>query len=170
MNPPMSHRTSASEIAISGHRDGSALIEGIQTDGTGVNSQSLIQTSLRYRVSSAVLAFVIWGGWAYVVNQRSVGMGDAPPFASALIHGSASCLITLFILQAVTRLFHRLHGHPLRLILPAIITTLFTGTVASAVHLLIGTANVPLTVLPGVTVAFCFNLLTTKKLQVQETA
>ena len=136
-------------------------------DDTTASSATLTQTSIRYRVSSAVLAFFTWGGWAYAVNACSAETHNAQPIVSAVIHGSISCLITLFMLQTVTKLFHRLRFHPLRMILPAAITTTFTMTCATVVHLMIGTADVPMTVLPGGVVAFCFNLLTTSKLRAQ---
>lgn len=123
-----------------------------------------LETSLRYRVISAGLAFVSWGGWAYFVNSQSVSVGQASPVVSAAIHGCGSALVTLVMVAAVTRLVNRLFRHPLRTVLPSALTTATTGSCMTTAHILAGTANVPATVVPGLVVAFCFNLITTRKL------
>lgn len=68
------------------------------------------------------------------------------------------------MLQSVTRLFRLLPASPARLILPAIVTTSFTGTCITMAHLAANTADVPATVIPGLVVAFCFNVFTATKL------
>ncbi|MEQ9407122.1 MAG: hypothetical protein RIK87_05325 [Fuerstiella sp.] len=126
--------------------------------------------SRQYRYISAALAFVTWGGWAYFINVRSATIDDAPPIVSALMHGTASCIVTLLMLRSVTFLYHRLAGHPLRLVLPAIITTTVTGSCFLTAHWWIGTADLLATIAPGLIVALGFNTLTACKLRAQRQA
>lgn len=128
------------------------------------------RTSRQYNLISATLAFVVWGGWAWYVNQ----LRDAPealsPIGSGLIQGTASCLVTLFMLRSVTTLFHLFAPHPARFFLPAVLTTGLTGSCISMAHIFAGTANVAGTVIPGIVVALCFNTLTCWKLHQQTAA
>lgn len=122
------------------------------------------RTSLRYRLVSAGLAFFTWGGWAYFVNSQSVTAGHARPVVSAVIHGCGSATVTLVMVFAVTWLFKQFAGHPWRSVLPSAVTTATTGSCMTLAHVMAGTANIPATVVPGLVVAFCFNLVTTQKL------
>ncbi len=119
------------------------------------------ETNLLYRTTSAALAFVIWGGWAYFVNNQSPAPASASPIVSGLIQGSGSCIVTLVMVKSVTHLYHWLAAHPLRLILPAMMTTAATGSCMTVAHILAGTSNLSVTIIPGLIVAFCFNILTT---------
>lgn len=130
-----------------------------------------VRTSRQYRLISAGLAFVVWGAWAWFVNQLEDRPDQLSPVGSGLIQGTASCLITLFMLRSVTHLYHRFsalrYSAPTLLFLPAILTTALTSSCLSVAHLLAGTANVVGTVLPGIIVALCFNTLTCWKLHQQ---
>lgn len=125
-----------------------------------------VQTSRQYRLVSAALAFVVWGCWAWFINQLENRPDQLSPLGSGVIQGTASCLITLFMLRSVTHLYHILPART-RLFLPAILTTALTSSCLSAAHVLAGTANVAGTVIPGIVVALCFNTLTCWKLNQQ---
>ena len=122
-------------------------------------------TSKRYVLTSAALAFVIWGGWAWFVNSQPPATEGRAAVVSGLVQGIGSCMITLLMVRSVTWLFRRLAGHPLRLLLPAAVTTAVTGTCLALAHVIAGTANVALTIAPGLVVAFCFNVFTANKLR-----
>jgi hypothetical protein len=126
------------------------------------------KTSLAYRTTSVLLAFVIWGSWAYFVNSQSSAVRNASPLVSALIHGFGSCMVTLIMMKSVTWLYQKFVGHPLRLILPAAITTLVTGSCMTSAHYFAGTADIPATIIPGIVVAFCFNVVTALNLRQQQ--
>lgn len=113
-----------------------------------------------YKVSSVVAAFFIWGGWGYFINSGSANHDAASPLISGLVQGTGSSIITLIMLKSVTHLYYWLDPHPLRLILPAILTTFATGSSMALAHTLAGTSNLLGTLAPGVTVAFCFNVAT----------
>jgi len=123
------------------------------------------ETSATYKATSALLAFFIWGSWAWYVNAQSANAATTPPIVSGFAHGCGSAAITLVIVRAVTTLFRMLINHPLRTVLPALITTLTTGSCVAFVHQSIGTSNIVGTVVPGMMVAFGYNLATTLKLE-----
>ena len=127
-----------------------------------------VRTSLRYRVTSASLAFVTWGSWAYFVNSQSHVAGKASPVVSAIIHGAGSCMVTLIMMQSVTWLYQKFQQHRFRLFIPAAITTTVTGSCMTTAHYLAETANLPATIIPGVLVAFCFNVVTALNLSQQQ--
>ena len=124
-----------------------------------------VVASRRYVVTSAALAFFVWGGWAWFVNSQPPAAGGQSAVVSGLVQGIGSCMITLLMVRSVTWLFRRLIDHPLRLVLPAAMTTTVTGSSLAVAHLLAGTANVPMTIAPGLVVAFCFNVFTANKLR-----
>ena len=117
------------------------------------------KTSLLYNLASAVFAFVLWGGWAYFINVNIV---------SGLTQGTASFVITLFLVHAVTCLYHTLSSKKmsefLQLLLPAIITVGFTGTCLYIIHSIANTPHIAKTIAPALLVAFLFCIYTAYKL------
>ncbi|MGB4711024.1 MAG: hypothetical protein WBH28_21305, partial [Fuerstiella sp.] len=93
-----------------------------------------VRTSFRYRVTSASLAFVTWGSWAYFVNSQAHVAGKASPLVSAIIHGAGSCMVTLIMMQSVTWLYQRFQQHRFRLFIPAAITTSVTASCMTTAH------------------------------------
>lgn len=117
------------------------------------------KTSLLYNIVSALFAFVLWGGWAYFVNRNLV---------SALTQGTASFIITLFLVKAVTQLYNMLSNKTaalMQLLLPAIITVSFTGSGLFLAHTFAGTAYITKTIAPALTVALVFCIATAYKLK-----
>jgi hypothetical protein len=127
------------------------------------------RTSQRFNLISAVLAFVLWGGWAFHVNRGAVtGSLGAEPWVSGLIQGSGSFLITLLMVRAIAWLYARMSHLPFGLVLPAVIVVLVTGSCLAAAHVLAGTAHIVATIAPALGVAFVFNVYTAMKLQRME--
>lgn len=122
------------------------------------------KTSRIYNLLSAIAAFAMWGGWAYYINS---GFGQSTRIVSAIAQGIASFLITLFMVRAVTWLFHRMPNAMLKLILPAVLTVSFTGTCLATLHFFVGTPRILQTIAPALTVAFLFCFYTTLKLKKQ---
>ncbi|MHC4995303.1 MAG: hypothetical protein ACYTGQ_09655 [Planctomycetota bacterium] len=131
------------------------------------------RTSLRFNLISAALAFALWGGWAYYVNLSGDGIEEAgagaSAWVSALTQGTGSFLITLVMVRAVTWLYHRLAGAPLRLVWPAVLVVSVTGSCLATAHVLVGTVNIVKTISPALSVAFAFNVYTALKLKRTET-
>ncbi len=120
------------------------------------------RTTKRFNLISAFLAFLLWGGWAFYVN----GMGGITTrLVSGVTQGTASFIITLVMVRAITWLFHHLPTNPLCLISPAVITVSCTGSCLAFVHYLVGTPRIVQTISPALTVAFIFCFYTTLKIQ-----
>lgn len=122
------------------------------------------RTSWRYNISSAALAFMIWGGWAFYVND---GFGSTVRTISAITQGTASMLITLVMVRVVAWIFNRLPANGIRLVVPAVLTVAITGSALVLVHSLVGTPKIAHTVAPALTVAFLFCAYTAIKLHRQ---
>lgn len=128
------------------------------------NSKS--RTSARFNLTSAGLAFLFWGGWAWWINSRADDDADrASPLVSGLVQGTGSFLITLIMVGAVTWIFHRMPDSPIRLVLPAVLVVLVTGTTMATAHAIAGTANIATTIAPPLITALLFNILTAFQLQ-----
>lgn len=115
-----------------------------------------------FKVLSAVMAFLLWGGWAFYVNSKE---SFAAGLLAGFTQGIASFMITLFMVHAVTCLFLRIAGQTSRLVLPAVVTVAFTGSCLAGLHYLAGTPSILPTIAPALTVAFAFCIYTAFKLQ-----
>ncbi len=119
-----------------------------------------------FKLVSALSAFVLWGGWAYLINGDSnEGSQHATSLKAALVQGSASFVITLLMVRAVTWLYRRLPPGQLQLWLPAIITILLTGTGLATIHQLAGTPRILPTIAPALLVGFGFCLFISRTLR-----
>ncbi len=128
-----------------------------------MGSNGKVQTSRLYNIFSAVLGFIMWGGWAYYING---GHGIGTRITAGLAQGTATFVITLFMIKLVTFFYMKLPGFGIfRLILPSVFTIAITGTCLTLIHVCIGTPNIFLTVAPALTMAFLFCLYTTFKLK-----
>lgn len=119
------------------------------------------RTTGLFNLSSAVFAFLMWGGWAYYVNN---GQGSSTGLISGITQGSASFIITLAMVHTVTWLYKNIPPSPLQLFLPAIITVSITASCLYSVHSLVGTPNIAYTIAPALSVAFIFCVFTCFKL------
>lgn len=120
-----------------------------------------LQTTKQYNILSASLAFFIWGGWSFYINDASMFFR----VTSGLAQGVSSFIITLIMVKIVTWFYYRIYFKQLRFILPAIITVFCTGSVLIAIHYIIGTPYILKTVSPALSVAFIFCLYTSYKLK-----
>ena len=120
------------------------------------------RTSRRFNLISAGLAFALWGGWAFIVNQAAADN----PWVSGLTQGIGSFVITLIMVCAVAWLYHQMSSWPTvwPLVLPALIVVAVTGSCLATAHALVGTPNIVRTIAPALSVAFVFNLYTARKL------
>jgi len=116
------------------------------------------RTSPLYNFASALLAFALWGGWAYFVNREWI---------SAVTQGVASFISTYFLVYAVSNFYKFFAGKVnviLQLICPAVLTVSFTGTCLYIAHRIAQTDRILPTIAPALTVAFLFCVVTTYKL------
>ena len=120
------------------------------------------KTSRLYDWGAALLAFVIWGGWAFYVNRQA---GLAVGMTSGVAQGTVSMLMTLVMIKAVTFIFRRMRHWLLQLTLPTILTV---GTAAGfliTVHSQVGTPNIFWTIFPSLSMAVPFCAYTSYQLQ-----
>ena len=122
--------------------------------------------SQRYNMVSAIGAFLLWGGWAFWINQPA-GLHQA--MLSGITQGTASLLITLAIVKLIGFFFNRLR-HPLRLWLPPLLTISITGSLLVCAHWLARTPHIVSTIALPITVAFIFCLFTAYRLERATTA
>jgi hypothetical protein len=120
-----------------------------------------IRTSKFFNYLSALFAFILWGGWAYYINHsHSPDSG----ITSGIAQGSASFIITLFMVHLVTHLYHKFRRPIAKILMPALVTVSFTSVCLINIHLLVGTPQILYTVLPALSIAFVFCLYTSFKL------
>lgn len=92
---------------------------------------------------SGIAGFVVYGGWAYFVNAEH---GQELAMMIGLVQGSYSFALT-FVMTLVTEwLFRRCNGQ-FAMIMGVVCTALFVTPYA--IHMLIGTPEILMTILPG---------------------
>ncbi len=136
-----------------------------RTELAARGSAGRVRTSRRYNLASAVLAFLMWGGWALWINSHN---GTTTQLTSGMTQGAASFIITLVMVRAIVLLFHRMPRNRLGVILPPTITVCCSGSCLALAHYLVGTPRIVNTIAPALTVAFSFCLYTTIKLRRDE--
>jgi len=115
------------------------------------------EASFIYKFMSALMAFALWGSWAFYINADS---GSSARILAGLVQGSASFVITLVLVRAVTWISRLLPYGPAQVVVPALITVTVTGTFLVSIHTAFGTPNIAFTVTPALIVAFVFCLYT----------
>ena len=131
------------------------MTDNLQTTATA-------KTRRLYNWSSALLAFGLWGGWAFYINRPA---GLSTGFTSGVAQGTVSMLMTFVMIRAVTGIFSRLTNRYLQLVLPTLITVGSAASLLVLVHALVGTPNIFWTILPGLSGAVPFCFYTSHKLQ-----
>lgn len=125
-------------------------------------SRTYSETSAAFNLISAVAAFVLWGCWAYFVNENSV---PSSGLVSGITQGAASFLITLLMVRIVTFLFARLPTNGGAILLPALATMCITSSFLIAAHCFVETPNIIRTITPALCVGFVFCIITTLQLR-----
>lgn len=117
-----------------------------------------IQTGKYYTFISALLAFLLWGGWAFYINNGSSGN------KSGITQGTCSFIITLLMTHSIAFQYNKLSNAILKTIFPPLITVSITGSILVSIHIIVGTPSVFYTVSPALTVALIFSFFTVYKL------
>ena len=113
------------------------------------------------RYLSAIMAFLLWGGWAFFVNREP---SNYDGLIAALTQGCASFVITLVMVHSVTNLHKVFTTQPYKLLMPALITVACTGSGLVIIHTFASTANIFTTIAPALSVAFVFCVFTSYQL------
>ena len=125
----------------------------------------MAKTSTKYKLSSAISAFFIWGGWSYYVNSiesNNIGV------VSGITQGIASFIITLLVVFAVTKIYNKITNKVLKIVLPALVTVSCISILLVIVHSIVGTPHIFYTIAPSLTAAFAFCIFTTYSLRKNE--
>ncbi len=110
---------------------------------------------------SAVFAFLVWGGWAFYVNQ-ALAINSRLIVATA--QGVFSLLVTLIVITVVSAIYKKMATNQLRFIVPGTVMAVVTAVILVVIHSYIGTAEIALTISPGIFMTFVFSILTSFKL------
>lgn len=113
------------------------------------------------RLDYLIYSLLFWGGWAYYINSKG---SSESGLVSVLTQGAASFLITLFMVQSVTFLFHRFNNPVTKLLFPSFLVICFTSSCLIQIHTVMGTPHILYTIIPALTIAFSFCLYTPYKL------
>jgi len=130
-----------------------------------IPAQSQTTTSKQFIVISAILAFLMWAGWAYYANLDAAGYGA---LFSAIAQGVFSALATLVMVRVVTTIHNLIADKRLAVFLPAVLTVSVSSILLFLLHSFVGTSSIIKTILPPMTVAFLFCVFTASKLQQSE--
>lgn len=107
------------------------------------------------RYIAALMAFLLWGGWAVFVNSKG---GWDKALVAGVVQGSASAILTLIMATAVVWQAQMLANPLFKALLPPVVTVAMTGTLLYAAHAICGTAHPSRTMLLPMTVAFFYCL------------
>lgn len=121
-----------------------------------------VQKNYLYSGLSAIMAFLMWGGWAYYVNAS---IDTSKGISSGLTQGTASFTITLIMVHLVGWFINRLPLHFIFAPVAALLTVGITGCGLVTVHLLAGTPDILATISPALAVGLLFCWFTAAKLQ-----
>ena len=124
--------------------------------------RAIAETSSAFNFMSAALAFLLWGCWAYFVNESSV---PSSGLVSGITQGAASFIITLVMVRIITFLFRRLPTNGIAQLLPAFATMCITSSFLVAAHCIVETPNIIRTITPALCVGFVFCIITTLQLR-----
>ena len=95
---------------------------------------------------AAGLAFLFYGGWAYLVNS---GHTQWIALRAGLVQGGYSFLLTLLTTALLEFLYRSLQSVRFRASLTLVICTAFLTGTGCLIHWLIGTPEILYTILPG---------------------
>jgi len=133
------------------------------TDNREVTTE--VKTSRLYNWVAALLAFGVWGGWAFYVNLPA---GLTVGLTSGVAQGTVSMVMTFVMIKAVTLIFRHLPNRLLQLTLPTILTVGAAAGFLIWVHSQVSTPNIFWTIFPSLSMAVPFCVYTSYKLIPQE--
>ena len=119
------------------------------------------ETSTRYKYSSAIQGFIIWGCWAFYVNSK---VSFSAGIIAGLVQGLFSFSATLVVIHLLTMLYNYFEKHFIKVIVPPIIMIICLTLILVSVHTITETPKIIATVAPSLIVAALFISFTTYKL------
>jgi hypothetical protein len=100
-----------------------------------------------------LLAALVYGGWAFAVNLQH---GAAPALRAGCLQGVSSATTTLVMSSAVERLYAARAGRPLRRLVAWLAPASLGACLHVSIHVLAGTPEILITILPSVVLGAVF--------------
>lgn len=117
-----------------------------------------------FNLFSAVLAALIWGSWAYYINDGSI----VRKLYSAAAQGVSSFSFTLLFIIVLAKLYHYFPKKPIFFLLPTFIAISLAAIILVSVHLLVHTPNILYTIAPSLSISVIFSIVVTLKLKISD--
>lgn len=111
---------------------------------------------------SALLAFILWGGWAFYINSSTSILSG---ITSGVTQGTASFIITILMIKSVNFWLLKFKHRITKTLFPALMTVSCSSLGLIIAHRFAGTPNIIFTIAPAITVAFLFCIFTSLQLQ-----
>ena len=109
-----------------------------------------------YKYISISGAFLIWGFWTFYINPGSI----QSRLTSALCQGVLSAIATALVIRSIKVLQKYFRN----ILVPPLIMTFVTSSIAVFIHILIGTAKIFATLAPALCIALIFSIITSYNL------
>ena len=142
------------EVNIISHNEVSLLI-----------NQPACQSSFAFTLKAAISASLVWGGWAFYVNESVLA---ASGLLAGLTQGVSSFLMTLAMAKIVSCMSKHISVKGFGILFPAIVTVSASTCFLIVAHSLAQTPNALTTIAPATCVAFVFCIATTFRLHAEE--
>lgn len=117
-----------------------------------------------FNLFSAVAAALVWGSWAYYINEGSI----MRKLYSGVAQGISSFSFTLLFIIILTKIYYSFPKKPLFFFVPTILTVSLSGTILVIVHTLVHTPNILYTIAPSITISVIFAICVTLKLRMSD--
>ena len=123
---------------------------------TQITSTTLITKVITNKWFSAIIAFVLWGGWAFYNNK---GSGVSFGLRAGFVQGGFSFISTI-IMASLTEHLIKINGYSLLArIFSALLISFSSLSVIASIHYLAQTPNILSTIIPPGTVALTYCIL-----------
>jgi len=117
--------------------------------------------STRYKYTSAIQGFVIWGCWAFYVNSN---VSFSAGIIAGFVQGLFSFFATLIVIHLLTKLYNFFETPLIKFIISPSIMIIGLTSILVLVHTLTQTPKIIATITPSLIVATLFISFTTYKL------
>ena len=119
------------------------------------------KVSARYKYSSAIQGFILWGGWAFYINSN---VSFYAGIIAGFVQGMFSFFATLIVIHLLTKLYDFFKAPLVKLIVSPTIMIICLTSILILVHTLTKTQKIIATITPSLIVATLFISFTTYKL------
>jgi hypothetical protein len=105
---------------------------------------------------AGIAGFIGYGGWAMFANS---GYGSDVAMRSGIVQGTYSLILTFLMTLVTERLFERLGGLSGGRVLTVTVVAGILFVSAYSIHMLVGTPEILMTILPGFVIGTIYTLV-----------